>query len=422
MKKICLTVVGLYFWLLSAFAQQFNVDTSSYKNQKLKLNEVNLVSGYFNQNGDHSAVTGGIGTQKLNDVSNVIELKFLKQNEKNNKYTWDLELGYDHHTAASQAYINTSGASNTGGDRIYPSVEWQVEKADGFNFSLGTSLSTEVNYHSFGLDFSVGKTSKNKNTDISFKGQAYLDKVVLIEPSEFVPKPVQTSPTTYTTASGNVISDGKGDSDGEGEHSKVHIPTSPRNTFAGTLTSSQIVNKNFQLALIAEGVAQNGYLGLPFHRVYFTDGSEKIENLPSTRFKLPLGIRMNYFLGDKIILRGYYRYYKDDWGIKAQTASLEVPYKISPFVSVSPFYRYYIQTSSTYFKPYEQHSPSDTYFTSNYNLSAFTSQYFGINVRITPEKGVFNIPFFNMVDLRYGHYTQTTGLLANNIGINLRFK
>ncbi len=415
MKKICLTVVGLYFWLLSAFSQQYNVDTSSYKNQKLKLDEVNLVSGYFNQNGDHSAVTGGIGTQKLNDVSNVLELKFLKQKNLDNKYTWDLELGYDHHTAASQAYVNPLGTARAWGTRFYPSLNWQVEKANGLSFGLGTSLSTEVNYHSFGLDFSVGKTSKNKNTEINFKGQAYFDHVVLIEPTEFVPKPVESTPTTYTTASGNIITSG-------GQIIKVHIPRTPRNTFSGSLTLSQVVNKNFQLALIAESVAQNGYLGLPFHRVYFTDGSEKIEKLPSERLKIPLGIRMNYFLGDKIILRSYYRYYTDDWGIKAHTASLEIPYKVTPFVSVSPFYRYYIQTASQYFAPYAQHSSSDPYYTSNYNLSAFTSQFYGINVRITPEKGVFNIPFFNMVDLRYGHYKQTTGLTANNIGINLRFK
>lgn len=415
MKKICLTVVGLYFWVLSAFSQ-YNVDTSSYKNQKLKLDEVNLVSGYFNQSGNHSAVTGGIGTQQLNDVSNVIELKFVKQNELNNKYTWDFEVGFDHHTAASQAFINSSGASRTYGNRFYPSLNWKVEKANGVSFGLGTSLSSEVNYHSFGLDFSVGKTSKNKNTDINFKGQAYLDKVVLIEPAEFVPKPVEISPSTYTTASGNVISSG------DGEHSKLHIPRTPRNTYAGTLTISQIVNKNFQVALIAEAVAQNGYLGLPFHRVYFTDGSEKIENLPTTRFKLPLGIRMNYFPGDKIIFRSYYRFYTDDWGIKAHTASLEIPYKVSPFVSVGPFYRHYVQTASPYFAPYAHHALTDSYYTSNYNLSAFSSEFYGINVRITPEKGVFNIPFFNMVDLRSGYYTQTTGLRAINIGINLRFK
>jgi hypothetical protein len=416
MKKICLTVVGLYFWLLSAFSQSYNVDTSSYKNQKLRLDEVNLVSGYFNQDGNHSAVTGGIGTQKLSDVSNVIELQFVKQNALNNKYTWNIEMGFDHHTAASQAYINTSGASRPYGNRFYPSVNWKVEKANGLNFGFGTSISSEVNYHSLGLNFSLGKSSKNKNTSIDFQGQAFFDKVVLIEPSEFVPKPIENTPTTYTTASGNVISTE------DGEHNRIHIPRTPRNTYSGTLTFSQVINKNFQLALIAEGVAQNGYLGLPFHRVYFTDGSEKIENLPSTRLKLPLAIRLNYFLGDKVILRSYYRYYKDDWGIQAQTASLEVPYKISPFVSISPFYRYYIQTASRYFAPYGQHQASDPNYTSNYNLSAFTSQFYGVNVRITPEKGVFHVPFFNMVELRYGHYTQTTGLQANNIGINLRFK
>ena len=37
-------------------------------------------------------------------------------------------------------------------------------------------------------------------------------------------------------------------------------------------------------------------------------------------------------------------------------------------------------------------------------------------------KRCINIPFFNMIDLRYGHYSHTTGLQANNIGINLRFK
>lgn len=415
MKKICLTVVGLYCGLLSAFSQSYNIDTTSYKNQKLKLDEVNLVSGYFNQDGNHSAITGGIGSQKLNDVSNVFELKFVKQNEFNNKYTWDVQVGYDHHTAASQAYVNPLGTSRAWGTRFYPSINWQEEKANGLTFGLGTSISTEVNYHSFGLHFSVGKTSKNKNTDLNFKGQAYFDKVVLIEPTEFVPKPVESSPSTYTTASGNIISS-------NGQIIKVRIPRTPRNTYSGSLTLSQVVNKNFQVAVIAEGVAQNGYLGLPFHRVYFTNGTEKIENLPSTRFKLPLGIRMNYFLSDKFIFRSYYRYYMDDWGIKAHTASLEVPYKVSPFVSVSPFYRFYIQTASSYFAPYAQHSPNERYYTSNYNMSAFSSQFFGINVRITPEKGVFNIPFFNMVDLRYGHYTQTTGLQANNIGINLRFK
>ena len=416
MKKICLTVVGLYCMILSGFSQANDTNTTGYKSKKLKLDEVNLVSGYYNQSGDHSPVTGGTGSQKLNDVANIFDLQFVKWNEANNKYSWNFELGVDHHTSASQAYVSASGASRAGGTRIYPSLNWQVEKNNGYTFGLGASLSTEYNYHSKSLNFTMGKVSKNKNTEINFKGQAFFDEVTLIEPSELIPKVTVLSGTTYTTASGNVITSG-------GESHKAHVPESARNTFSGSLTLSQVVNKSFQIALIADGVAQTGFLSLPFYRVYFQNqDSAKIEHLPDTRFKLPLGVRLNYFVGDKIILRTYYRYYTDNWGIIAHTASLEIPYKVSPFVSISPFYRYYVQTASPYFAPYKAHLTSDTYYSSNYDYSAFASQYFGVNFKITPKKGVFNIPSFNTIEIRYGHYSQTSGLQADNIGINLKFK
>jgi hypothetical protein len=44
-----------------------------------------------------------------------------------------------------------------------------------------------------------------------------------------------------------------------------------------------------------ELVYQDGYLGLPFHRVYFNDAGVHVEALPSTRLKIPLGLRANYF-------------------------------------------------------------------------------------------------------------------------------
>jgi hypothetical protein len=89
MKKICLSVIGFYCMLLSSFGQS---DTA-YHSKKLTLQEANLVTGYYNQTGDHSAVTGGIGTEKLTDVANIIDLEFVKWNEKDNKYTWTLGLG-----------------------------------------------------------------------------------------------------------------------------------------------------------------------------------------------------------------------------------------------------------------------------------------------------------------------------------------
>ena len=416
MKKICLSVVGLYLMFLSAFSQSKN-DTAAFRSRKLSLDEVNLVSGYYNQNGSHSAVTGGIGTQKLNDISNTIELKFINWGGKNNtnKNTYEIAVGLDHHTAASQAWVSKTGASKPYGTRLYPSVNWKIEKENKISLGLGLSYSSEFNYHSFGVNFLAGKVSKDENTELNFKGQAFFDQVTLIQPSEFAPKAEPGSVSTYTTASGRVISS-------YSEASSENIPHSPRNTFSGSLTLSHVVNKSLQFSLITDVVAQQGYLGLPFHRVYFNynnSDTAKIENLPGNRLKFPIGLRANYFAGDKIIFRTYYRYYTDNWGIRSHTASIEMPYKLSPFVSISPFYRFYTQTASDYFAPYKTHLLTDKYYTSNYDLSAFNSHFIGMNFRFTPEKGVY---IFDMIELRYGHYFQTTGLHGDNIGLNIRFK
>jgi hypothetical protein len=143
MKKICLTVVGIYMMLLHAFSQFNDKDTSFYVAKPLKIDEINLVSSYYNQNGNHSPVTGGIGTEKVIDLSNGLDVTWIGWDQKQRKNTLIAGLGFDHHTSASAAYVNKSGASNTGGTRLYPSINWNVdnEKA-GTGFGLGVYIIT----------------------------------------------------------------------------------------------------------------------------------------------------------------------------------------------------------------------------------------------------------------------------------------
>jgi hypothetical protein len=424
MKKICLTVIGLYILLLHAFAQ--TNDSSIYKPKPLRIDEVNLVSSYYSQNGDHSPVTGGIGTEKVTDISNGIELKFVGWDKTQHKHTLTAGLGVDYHSSASAAFVNKTGASKTGGSRIYPSLDWTVEnEAKGNSFGLGTYYSAEYNYHSFGADVHFSQKTNDRNGEFSAKAQAYFDQVTLIYPSEFIPPPVTTVTPSgtiiITTASGRTTvlsSGGTSTTTKEGKN----LPTSPRNTFTGSLSYSQIINTRLQIMFLLDAVAQNGYLGLPFHRVYFSNGKDTIENLPSSRFKLPVGVRLNYFLGDNIVLRSYYRYYTDDWGLTSNTASVEVPVKFTPFFSVSPFYRYYQQTAAKYFAPYEVHKSTEQYYTSNYSLSQFQSNFFGVGFRFSPPKGVFGWQSLNSMEIRYGHYTQTTDLVSDVISVNFSLK
>jgi hypothetical protein len=425
MKKISLTVIGLYLFFLHSFAQVSEHYNTSFKSKKLKLEEVNIVTSYYTQDGNHSAVTGGIGTENVTDFANIFELKLVGYGETGIKHTILAGLGIDHHTAASQKYVSQTGASKADGNRVYPSLNWTVEnEAKGTEFGIGTYYSHEYNYTSYALDAHVGFKNKTGG-EFSLKGSAYLDQVKLIYPSELIPTTTATIGNTQSYDE-NIIKTNasRGSNYGNGtneESGGYNIPSSPRNTYTGSFTYSQIINKEAQFAILLDLVKQDGYLGLPFHRVFFENYSEKVENLPTTRTKIPIGARVNYFLGDNLIVKSYYRFYTDDWGLTAHTASVELPYKFTPFFSVAPFYRYYTQTATKYFAPYAKHAVTDTYYTSNYASSAFSSNFMGANVRIAPPNG-FDGSFLSAIEIRFGHYTQTTDLNSNVISFHFTLK
>ncbi|UUC45990.1 DUF3570 domain-containing protein [Flavobacterium cerinum] len=392
MKRIVITGFAL-LGILRVQAQT-PPDSTGYKSTRLKVDEINLVSSYYRQDGNNSAVTGGIGTEKLTDVSNTIDVKLIRYSKSGKKHTLDVEAGIDYYTSASSDMIDLQANSSASSSdiRFYPSFNYSIENEEkGNTLGFGLSSSSEFDYQSFGGNVGYSKKTKDKNGEFTAKFQAYLDQVKLIEPIE-----LRTNGNHYGSAS--------------------------RNTFAGSLSYSQIINQNLQIVFLADIITQNGYLSLPFHRVYFTDGTVHQENLPGNRLKIPLGVRTSYFLGDNIIIRAYYRYYTDDWDIKSHTADIEVPVKISPFFSLSPFYRFYTQSAAKYFKPYEAHTGTDDYYTSNYDLSKFDSNFFGIGMKLTPPKGVFGIKHFNTLEIRYGHYSRTTALNADIISINLKYK
>ncbi len=402
MKKICLSVLGIVLNLFAAFAQEQPKDSTGYISRKLSFTEANLVASYYHQDGNNSPVTGGIGTEKLSDFSNAIDVKFNKLDKLGRKHSYDLEIGIDHYTSASSYKINPQNISSASSadTRFYPSVNWSMEnEKKGTTFGAGLSFSAEFDYRSIGANLLFAKKTANRNGEFTAKLQGYLDQVSLIYPIEIRP--------------------GSG---GPNNDEDDHYASTPRNSFSGSLSYSQIINKNLQIMFIADLVYQTGYLGLPFHRVYFTDNSVHVEALPDTRMKIPLGFRANYFIGDNIILRSFYRYYHDDWGLNSHTIDLETAVKITPFLSVTPFYRFYKQTAVDHFAGYKIHKASDQYYTSNYDLSAFNSNFYGAGFRVAPPKGVFGINRLAMLELRYGHYTKNYGMKADIVSLNLKFK
>lgn len=380
-------------------------DTSAYQKKALQVEEVNLLFSYYQQDGNNSAVTGGIGSEKLTDAASVLQVKLSKTDQHNRSHNLSFDLGVDYYTSASSDKINpaTISSASSADTRVYPSLSWiMTNERKGYSLGANTSFSHEYDYNSFGIGINISKFSLDHNRELGLSLQAYLDQWQVIYPIE-VRRRYETENILGLNGSG-------------------------RNSFSASLVYSQVINRRLQIAFLADGVYQQGLLSTPFNRVYFQGQSQaEVEKLPDTRWKLPLGIRANYFFSDFLIARVYYRYYVDQWGIKAHTANLEFPIKINSFFSVYPFYRYYTQTPSDYFAPYGEHKVGDSFYTSDYDISGFDSHFYGAGLRYGPPNGIFGIKALNaayglkMIEFRYGHYERSTALQSDIFSVQLKF-
>ena len=193
---------------------------------------------------------------------------------------------------------------------------------------------------------------------------------------------------------------------------------------------------------------QQGLLSTPYHRIYFADKgnyyigetryiptyttsdnkgvfrlADDIERLPGTRFKLPFGARMNYYINETFVLRTYYRFYSDDWGIVSHTANVELPVRIAQKFTISPMYRFYTQQASDYFSFFDTHYSYEKFYTSDYDLSAFDSHQIGMGITyadILGSKKFFALAL-KSIDFRYNHYARNDGLSANIFTLGFKF-
>ncbi len=393
MLRISFAALLIFFSTQITHAQK-PADSSHYAMRQLKVEEINFVSSYYHQNGNNSAVTGGIGSERLSDLGTTLEVRLSTYDQRRRKHTLSTEMGIDVYTSASSDKIDPStiSSASTSDVRVYPSISYSINNEQKRNtYTIVGSVSSEYDYLSKGLATGWSKLSKDKNRELALKAQAFLDTWTVILPIEL-------------------------------RSTNKRNKKEPRNSYSTSFTLSQVINKRMQVLLLADVAYQSGQLATLYHRTYFNNATHRVENLPDHRFKLPLALRMHYFAGDHLILRAYYRYYQDSWGLQAHTFDLETPIKLSPFVSISPFYRYYTQRGIQYFAPYRQHNINEVYYTSDYDLSTLNSQLIGMGLRLAPPGGLLGIAKVNALELRYAHYTRSTGMSANTLAIAVKLK
>lgn len=372
------------------------IGISDYENSNWQTIDIDFLSSYYEQDGNNAAVTGGIGTEKLTDFTQKIILSI----PTSPRLTLNLDGGYDYYSSASTDRIDNILSSPSSSDvRVHGNVGLSYQLSDQKSISFRVGGSGEYDYASINGGLNFNMESKDRNTAFFVGGQAFFDTWI-----PYLPAELRRSAT---------------------------LPTDQRRSYNLSMGVSRVLNKRMQIALQVEGIYMEGLLSTPFHRVYFQEqAGAGLESLPSSRLKIPIGLRLNTHLSEWLIARLHYRYYWDDWGVQGHTASVELPIKINRFFSVYPFYRFHTQTAADYFKPYKEHSVQDTYYTSDYDLAALDSHSYGFGISYSPPGGLARakLPFdkhpvfmIKSIDFKYSHYDRSTGLKANIVSLGISF-
>ncbi len=429
-------VLSLFLILLSGalLAQSETDNNGSYKKRVLESAEVEFLMNYYDQSGENAAVTGGKGTEDLQDLSPTI----LVSVPLNDDDVLTVQANISAYSSASSSnidpfdgkkpadpFVASTGASRS--DVWMNGIVGYNHSSDDRNrvWSADLSFSAEFDYTSVGGGGSYTWLFNEKNTEFSLHGNVYIDTWNLIYPVELRPSMIGGTP-------GNQLIQGI-QIQGNYQPQFTEISSKGRNSYSAGFGFSQILSSRMNAYLSADFIFQDGLLSTPFHRIYFSDVedafaenfhlAEGIERLPNSRFKTALGGRINYFVNERITLRTYYRYYFDNWGISSNTASIEIPVKITDKFTVYPSYRYYDQTAADYFAPYNQHLSTEQYYTSDYDLSKFHANNFGIGVSYTDVFTSKHIYKFGLksVDLKYNKYDRNSKFSASMFSFGLKF-
>jgi hypothetical protein len=474
MKKFSLV---LFIFICFMTYSQEKDSSLVFKKRVLESAEVDFLLSYYKQTGNKSAVSGGIGSEELTDLaSNIVVSVPLNSDD-----VLTVDAGISAYTSASSSNINpfnSSGASGGNGeddddDRLVSGpigTPWLASSgasaqdalasltanyshsSDDRNFiwNADVAFSNEYDYTSVGFGGGIAKLFNQKNTEISLKANVYLDQWRPIYPTEL---------HEFSKYGSGFLSNGYFNGvtvyNQNGIASTNYLPSEfknlasvSRNSYSVSFAFSQILSKRLQGSVFFDLLMQEGLLSTPYHRIYFSDKenyyigqtqyipvyetsenvgvyrlADDIERLPSKRYKAPIGIRLNYYINETFKLRTYYRFYADNWGIEAHTANVELPIKLNDAITVYPMYRYYSQTASKYFAPFESHLSTEQYYTSDTDLSKFNSNQFGIGLSYTDIFTKFKIINFGLksIDFRYNNYQRSDLLNASIVTVAFKF-
>ncbi len=350
--------------------------------------DVDFLFNYYDQDGDRSPVTGGIGTEDLQVFAPVIVVNWAVSDD----WILSADLGMDTVSSASMARIDDSVSGASKQDRRVFSKLAASHRFGRQTFTFGGGFSKEYDYTSFHGTAAWSIELNQRNTSLSFGARHFSDTVDLI------------------------------DIDGR------HRGQDDRTTTDLVFSLTQVLGESTVGWLELNYSDQSGFLSTSFYEVIlapapgFPQGEHVAERLPDSRARQAAGVGINHGFTPRIVQRFFYRYYDDDWGIGAHTVEAETHFRLPTETEIwlYPILRWHTQTAADHYGPPRTFTGSEDYFTTDPDLSEFDSTKLGFGARAFLRRAPAGLlRHLRRLDFRATSYDRDDGLQAISISFGL---
>lgn len=351
--------------------------------------DADFLFGYYDQDGDRSPVTGGVGTEKLHVYSPVLQLAW----RLNETLSLSADVGVDQVSSASMGYIQAelSSASIPASDqRVFGTLKAKKKWKSG-TWGVTVGAAKEYDYRSFSYGIDWGLELNQANTALSASVRRFDDAIELIG----IDGHGYQGP-------GRPLTTGSGD----------------RTTTDVTVGVSQTLGRRTVGSLELFLSSQDGVLSTPYHEVVlgpFEPGAVRVaERLPDSRLRKALSLRVNHSFSDKLVLRSGYRFYTDDWGISAHTVDLEPHFRLPSEreMWLFPILRYSTQAGADYFGAPGTFTGAESYYSSDWDLAETSTAKYGLGFTVNTRPGQTWLGIFRRFEARAAVYDRNDGLTA----------
>lgn len=354
--------------------------------------DADFLFGYYDQDGDRSPVTGGVGTEKLHVYSPVLQLAW----RASESFSLSADVGIDQVSSASMGNIQSelSSASIPASDQRFFGTLRARKKWKSGTWGLTVGAAKEYDYRSFSYGIDWGLELNQANTALSASVRRFDDAIDLIGIDGY-----------GSQGPGLPLTTGSGD----------------RTTTDVTLGVSQTLGRRTVGSLELFLSSQDGVLSTPYHEVVlgpFAPGEpgavHVAERLPDSRLRKAVSFRLNHSFSDRLVLRSGYRFYTDDWGISAHSVDLEPHFRLrgEREMWLFPILRFSTQAGADWFGVPGTFTGAESYYTSDGDLAETTTQKYGVGFTLNTRPGQTWLGLFRRFEARAAVYDRDDGLTA----------